>query len=71
MNFLVFVIVLCISAVVGAICWPYTLNTWLVFLGKPAAVLWWHGILLGFVPAIGQSSLVLAVLTWLIMLFIS
>lgn len=62
--------VLSISGIIGAFCWPYALNTWLVFLGKPAMVLWWHGFLLGYVPWLGQMSIPAAVITWILMLFI-
>ena len=64
------VIILAISAAIGAICWPYTINTWLVFIGKEACVVWWQGALLGFVPYLGQASILAAVITWLLMLFI-
>ena len=64
------VIVVLISVIVGAVCWPYTINTWLVYAGKPPQLLWWHGALIGFVPGIGQLSIPLAVATWLLMMFI-
>ena len=64
------VIVLCIGAAIGAICWPYTLNTWLVFFGKEPTIVWWQGALLGFVPVLGQASIPAAVVTWILMLFL-
>ena len=63
--------ILLISAVIGSICWPYTLNTWLLFFNKPANVVWWHGALLGFVPYLGQASIPAAVITWILMLFLA
>lgn len=64
-------LLLLISAAIGAICWPYTINTWLVFLGKPPVVVWWQGALLGFAPFIGQFSIPAAIVTWILMLFIA
>lgn len=64
-----FVIAL-ISAAIGAFVWPYTINAWLVFFGKPPGVLWWHGALLGLVPGLGQFAAPLAIMTWVLMLFL-
>jgi hypothetical protein len=63
-------ILLTIAVCVGAICWPYTINTWLVFLGKTPQIVWWQGALLGFVPGLGQLSIPAAVVTWILMLFL-
>jgi hypothetical protein len=63
-------IALSISGIIGAFCFPYAINTWLVFFGKTASVLWWHGFLLGYVPWIGQASLPLAAVTWILMLIL-
>jgi hypothetical protein len=65
------VIVLCVSAIIGAFVWPYSINTWLEFANKEPVVVWWHGVLLGFVPAIGQVGLPLAAITWIAMLFLA
>lgn len=64
-------ILLIISAAVGAIVWPYTLNSWLIFFGKEPTVVWWHGALLGFCPYVGQASVPAAVITWILMLFLA
>jgi hypothetical protein len=61
---------LTISAAIGAFCWPYTINTWLVFLGKEPTFTVWQGALLGFVPGFGQASIGLAAFTWILMLFL-
>jgi hypothetical protein len=60
-----------INPVIGYFCWPYTVNTWLVYTGKVAALKGWHGALMAFVPGIGQLCIPLAILTWIIMMFIS
>jgi hypothetical protein len=65
------ILLLSLSALIGAFCWPYALNTWLVFLGKTAVVTWWQGALIGFIPIVGRYSLVAAFVTWILMLFIS
>src|SRR5512145_917521 len=61
---------LSLSGLIGAICWPYALNEWLVFLGKDPKVLWWHGFLMGYIPGLGQASIPVAVITWILMLFL-
>ncbi len=53
----------------GGLAWPWTINTWLGWADKDPAVLWWHGSLLGFVPAVGQSWIVLTPVTWIVSLF--
>ena len=65
-----FVFVMLIGAAIGAFTWPYTINTWLVFLGKAPAIVWWQGSLLGFVPVLGHASIPAAVITFIIMLLI-
>lgn len=67
-QFGVIAVVLFLSAAIGALCWPYALNEWLLFLGKPPSVVWWHGALLGLTPFIGQLSSPAAVVTWVLML---
>lgn len=60
-----------VFGLIGALAWPYTLNTWLVFIGKEAAIQWWDGFLLGMFPVIGQFSIPAAAITWILMLFIT
>lgn len=63
-------VMLLISALVGAWLWPYTINTWLVYFGKSASIVWWQGALLGVTPYLGQASVVVAIVTWILMLFL-
>lgn len=63
-------LVLLVSGGIGAFCWPYALNSWLVFFGKAPSVIWWQGALLGVVPGLGQAGLPFAIFTWILMLFI-
>lgn len=63
-------VVATVLAFIGAICWPYTINTWLVLLGKTAVITWWQGALLGLVPGLGQAGIPLAVGTYIATLFI-
>jgi hypothetical protein len=68
---LLFVLVVFVFGVLpGMICWPYTINTWLVFTGHPATVVWWQGGLIGLCPVIGQATIPGAIVTWILMLFI-
>lgn len=59
-----------LSALVGAYAWPYAINEWLMFAGRPVAVEPWHGALIGLVPGFGQAALPAAVVTWVAMLFL-
>lgn len=63
-------IVMLISAVIGALLWPYSINSWLLFVGKPASITWWQGALIGFIPFIGQATIPVAFITWVLMLFL-
>ena len=63
-------IVMLILAIIGAFCWPYALNTWLTYLGKEAMITWWQGAILGFLPVIGYLTIPVAVITWILMLFL-
>ena len=69
-KLIVYLGILCLGALVGAICWTYTINTWLVFLGKTPIIVWWQGSLIGYVPIIGQLAIPAAVVTWIIMLVV-
>lgn len=65
-----FVIIVGIAFTLGALLWPYTINTWLIYAGKPPAIEWWMGGLMGLVPCLGQASIPAAFITFIIMLFI-
>jgi hypothetical protein len=62
--------IIALNAVVGAWLWPYSINTWLEFFGREPAISPIIGILLGFCPLIGKTTVPVAILTWLAMLFI-
>lgn len=55
---------------IGAVLWPYTINTWLIYNGKPPQIEWWMGGLMGMVPGIGWSCFPAAFITFVLMLFI-
>ena len=59
-----------IFAAIGYLCWPYSINTWLVWADRPPAVQGWHGALLGCAPVAGQLSIPAAIITWIVTLFI-
>ena len=62
--------VLIIGAIVGSVCWPYTINTWLEFAGRPSAISHLQGAMIGIIPGVGQFSIPAAFITWIIMLFL-
>ena len=55
---------------IGGICWTYTINTWLTYAEKDAAITFWNGFLIGLVPGLGQFCIPGAVATWIIMMFL-
>lgn len=64
------VVVLIICAIMGAWLWPYTINSWLMYVGKEPCVTWWQGALIGFCPVIGQATIPAAFVTWALMLIL-
>lgn len=69
-NIFLYMLIFGLSALVGAFAWPYAINEWLVFVGRPATVEPWHGALIGLVPGFGMASPIAAVITWIAMLFL-
>lgn len=63
-------LVLAISGIIGMFCWPYTINSWLVFVGKDPCIVWWQGFLIGYVPFLGQASVPALIITWILMMFL-
>ncbi len=66
-----FLLPILVYALLGAVCFPYAINAWLRFFGREGRVRWWQGLLIGLCPFIGTLSVPLAVLTFIILLFIS
>ena len=64
------VVIIGIAFAIGALLWPYTINTWLVYCDKPAQIEWWMGGLMGLVPGLGQSCIPAAFITFILMLFL-
>ena len=71
MKALVILVVVAGLVLVSGACWCYAINTWLVFLGNDAVLKLWQGCLIGLVPAFGQLSIPVAVITWILMLFLA
>lgn len=67
-TILVIIIIACFA--IGALLWPYTINTWLIYADKQPVLEWWMGGLMGLVPGLGQSCILAAFITFIIMLFI-
>ena len=61
-------IVVLILALVGGFCWTYTINTWLLFLGKVAILKFWQGMILGVL--LNGLTIPATVITWILMLFL-
>ncbi len=58
-------------AVLGGWLWPYSINAWLVYFDKAATMGWWHGFLLGLIPVIGAWCFPVALVTWILMMFLT
>jgi hypothetical protein len=68
LGFFLFFIFL--PSIIGAFAVPYTINTWLVFVGKQPAVVWWMGLLICLIPGAGYLSVLTSIITWILMLFL-
>ena len=67
------------SMVLGAIvlvvwvcgwCWDYTISSWLVYAGKVDTFPLWLGVVISFIPGLGQLSVPAAVITKVLLLFL-
>lgn len=68
LGFFLFFIFL--PSIIGAFTVPYTINTWLVFVGKQPLVVWWMGSLICLIPGAGYLSVLTTITTWISMLFL-
>ena len=59
-----------VSACIGAIVIPYIINTWLVYFGKQPIFKWYYGLILGLFPSFAELSIPLAIITWVLMMFL-
>ena len=64
-------IALCfVGFILGAILWPYSIETWGNYFGKHLEIAWYVGGVLGMLPVFGQASVPIAIITWIAMMFI-
>ena len=56
--------------IINVFCWRYAINTWLVYLQKPHCILFWQAVLISFIPGLGQTAMLVAAFTWILMLFL-
>lgn len=66
----VILMIIVLSILFGGFCWTYSINTLLQWSGKAPTIVFWQGALLGLVPGLGQFSVVVASVIWIISLFI-
>jgi hypothetical protein len=69
--FLIIAACLGVNALIGSLCWPYVVNSWLGYFHKDAHIVWWQGMLISFVPGLGQLAIPLTIVTWLLMIFLN
>ena len=55
-----------LSIIIGIWLWPFSINSWLLFLNKEPIVQWWHGAILGAFPIFGDFCIPIAIITWLL-----
>lgn len=69
---IIFWMAMVLSVILSTFLVPYTLNTWLHFMGKEPEVTWWMGTLVGLVPLPAWRLLIIfaAITTWIASLFI-
>ena len=54
--------------ILGAFFWPLAINPWLVYFGKAAKVVWWHGLIIGVVSErLKGYSITAAILTYYVL----
>jgi hypothetical protein len=70
LGILFFTIIVCFVFSLGALLWPYSINSWLEYSGKDPVIEWWMGGLMGLVPGVGQSCIPAAFITFILMLFL-
>ncbi len=70
MGFGFILFILGIFGIIGMFCWPYSINHWLIFMGKEPCIVWWQGFLMGFAPFLGQASIPVMIITWILMMFL-
>jgi hypothetical protein len=64
-------IVAVIGLSVGGWLWPYTIETWATYLGRPDVdVKFWQGMVLGIIPYLGAATIPAAAVTWVSTWFI-
>lgn len=67
-SILIIIIIVIINGGIGALGWPYIINSWLFYCGKSASVTALNGFVIGL--PLGFVSIPLLVATWIIMLFL-
>ena len=66
----VFVAVVLVSFAIGAVLWPYSIDSWALYLGHATSIPWYAGGVLGIIPGVGQMSIPVAAVTWVLMMII-
>lgn len=71
--FVTYIIIIAIAVLISMGCWHYTLITWLSYFGKPTINIgyFWPCFVIAIVPGLGQAGIPVAILTWILMLFLN
>jgi hypothetical protein len=54
---------------VGALTWPYAINTTLSFFDKPPTAHWYHGMLIGLLPSGGYWGVIADIIVFIASFF--
>lgn len=66
----VWLFVIAVNCAISAFVWPYAINFWLVFSDREPVIVWWHGVLIGLCPGLGQLGIPAAIMTFILSLIL-
>lgn len=66
----VFVAIGLVSFAIGAVLWPYSIDSWALYFGHAVSIPWYAGGVLGIIPVVGQASIPVAAVTWVLMMIL-
>jgi len=62
--------IMLVTAIIGSLLWPYSINSWLAYIGKAPKVTWEQGFLIGAIPYFGGLCIPIAFCTWILMMIL-
>lgn len=59
-----------VSFAIGAVLWTYSIDSWALYFGHAVSIPWYAGGVLGIIPVVGQASIPVAAVTWVLMMIL-